>query len=66
MTIYISDGRNKVYRFILCYIVYFVVSQNALFTVIPGGGGVKERQNDHKTRSSLLNEGLHLYMVTCF
>ncbi len=22
--------------------------------------GVKERQNDHKTRSSLLNEGLHL------
>ncbi len=39
MTIYISDGRNKVYRFILCYIVYFVVSQNALFTIIPGGGG---------------------------
>ncbi len=34
MTIYISDGRNKVYRFILCSIVYFVVSQSTLFTVI--------------------------------
>ncbi len=42
MTIYISDGRNKkfivsyyAYYCILCSIVYFVVSQNTLFTVIP-------------------------------
>ncbi len=54
---YISDGRNKKsYRFILCYIVYFVVSQNTLFTVkpfhhlgdcdlyMPPTTGVKERQ----------------------
>ncbi len=34
MTIYIGL-RNKVYRFILCSIVYFVVTQNTLFTVIP-------------------------------
>ncbi len=32
---YISDGRNKNYRFILCSIVYIVVSQNTLFPVIP-------------------------------
>ncbi len=30
----ISDGQNKVYSFI-CSIVYFVVSQNTLFIVIP-------------------------------
>ncbi len=38
---------------------------NTLFTVIPWVTAifirhVKRRQNDHKTRSSLLNEGLHL------
>ncbi len=32
---YISDGRNKNYSFILCSIVYIVVSQNTLFPVIP-------------------------------
>ncbi len=35
MTIYIGWTKWKVYRFILCSIVYIVVSQNTLFTVIP-------------------------------
>ncbi len=35
MTIYIEWTKKKVYRFILCYIVYIMVLQNTLFTVIP-------------------------------
>ncbi len=35
MTICIGLTKYKVYRFILCSIVYFVVSQNTLFPVIP-------------------------------
>ncbi len=35
MTICIRWTKQKVYRFILSSIVYFVVSQNTLFTVIP-------------------------------
>ncbi len=35
MTIYIGWTKLKVYRFILCSIVYIVVSQNTLFPVIP-------------------------------
>ncbi len=34
MTMYIGWTKYKVYRFILCSIVYFVVSQNILFMVI--------------------------------
>ncbi len=35
MTICIGLTKLNVYRFILCSIVYFLVSQNTLFTVIP-------------------------------
>ncbi len=35
MTIYIGWTKLKVYRFILCSIVYIVVSQNTLIPVIP-------------------------------
>ncbi len=35
MTIYIGWTKLKVYRFILCSIVYIVVSQNTLLPVIP-------------------------------
>ncbi len=65
----ISDGRNKVYRFILCSIVYFVVSQNTLFTVIlfhhlddcdlyTPPRGVKGRQNQVENDQPGQNEEL--------
>ncbi len=60
-------GLSDIYRMDqIKSIVYFVVSQNTLFTVIPWVTAIfichVKRQNDHKTRSSLLNEGLHCSM----
>ncbi len=74
----ISDGWNKKsYRFILCSIVYFEVSQNTLFTVIPfhhlgdcdlytPPRGVKGRQNQVENNQPGQDEELVLKWGTTF
>ncbi len=70
MTIYISDGQNNSLSFHMFYRLYrgvvkYIVSGNTLsdcdlYTLRDG------RQNEHKTRSSLLNEGYICSMDTDF